>query len=65
MALKFKCKHCEYELISEWLNIGQPYMCINCDNRTKIPEDAEEVEGRISFRWVKFTEKSEYERKTT
>jgi hypothetical protein len=40
MALKFKCNHCEKEIISKFLKVGDISHCKNCDTKIKIPKSA-------------------------
>jgi len=43
MALKFKCNHCNTEIISKFLKVGEEAKCNSCGNVTTIPEDAEGI----------------------
>lgn len=43
MALKFKCNHCDAEIISKFLKIGEETKCKACSKVSKIPEYAEGV----------------------
>ena len=47
MALKFKCEHCDTEITSNYIKIGEMYQCNECNNRTLIPKDAEQVENTL------------------
>ena len=47
MALKFKCEHCDTEITSNFIKIGEMYQCNECNNRTLIPKDAEQVENTL------------------
>lgn len=44
MALKFKCNHCDTEIISKFLKVGEEAKCKFCDTSTLIPDNAEEVD---------------------
>ena len=41
MALKFKCNHCDIEIISKFLKVGEEAKCKSCGKVSTIPEDAE------------------------
>ena len=43
MALKFKCNHCDTEIISKFLKVGEEAKCKPCGKVSTIPEDAEGV----------------------
>ncbi len=43
MALKFKCNHCDTEIISKFLKVGEEAKCKSCGKVTTIPEGAEGV----------------------
>ena len=43
MALKFKCNHCDTEIISKFLKVGEEVKCKSCGKVSTIPEDAEGV----------------------
>ena len=43
MALKFKCNHCDIEIISKFLKVGEEAKCKSCGKVSTIPEDAEGV----------------------
>jgi hypothetical protein len=44
MALKFKCNHCDTEIISKFLKVGEEAKCKFCGTSTLIPDNAEEVD---------------------
>jgi hypothetical protein len=44
MALKFSCNHCDTEIISKFLKVGEEAKCKFCDTSTLIPDNAEEVD---------------------
>ena len=44
MALKLKCNHCDTEIISKFLKVGEEAKCKFCGTSTLIPDNAEEVD---------------------
>ena len=43
MPLKFKCNHCDAEIISKFLKVGEDAKCKSCGKVSTIPEDSEGV----------------------
>ena len=43
MSLKFKCIHCDTEITSKFLKVGEMAECKKCGEKTNIPISAEKV----------------------
>ena len=43
MELKFNCKHCDAEIFSKFLKVGEEAKCKSCGKTTIVPDDAEVV----------------------
>jgi len=61
MAKKFNCEHCDREIISKFLKIGEGAKCKFCGTSTLIPGNAEDVDDS---EYDKYTEKLKWAKNT-